>query len=125
MPRPRKPAKPSALESRVSELAATFAREVIAALRSAQLADIAALAGGLARSVARAPAAPAANGAKPKRRVVNYPKCRWPGCGKNMSPRTRPYCGEHNRRVQEELAADAAAATETTKGKGRTRRAKR
>jgi hypothetical protein len=35
--------------------------------------------------------------AKARRKASNYPKCAWPECAKNRSPRTIPYCGEHSR----------------------------
>jgi hypothetical protein len=79
----------------VQALAAAFAREVVSALRSVPLAEIAVLSH--ARPATRVVVAPTpvAAPARRKRRNSNYPKCAWAGCGKNRSPRTIPYCGEH------------------------------
>jgi hypothetical protein len=99
---PRRPR--SDLESRIETLATTFARQVMTALRSVPLAEIALLAG--ANRVVAAVVAPSAVAearvATPRRRrkISNYPKCAWAGCGKNRSPRTIPYCGEHYRAVK-------------------------
>jgi hypothetical protein len=104
MPRPR---KSSTLEAQIQTLATTFAREVVGALRTVSLSEIASLSAVLPQAVrkvraavasaaAPAPAAPA----KKKRRILNFPKCAWAGCGKNRSPRTSPYCGEHYRAVK-------------------------
>jgi hypothetical protein len=46
-----------------------------------------------------APAAPAPTGRAAmtqaqRKRAYGQP-CQWEGCTKNLSPRTRPYCGEH------------------------------
>ncbi len=116
MPRGRPRSSGSNLESRIQEFAQRFARDIIAALSSAPLSDIARLSGNGARAAAlatgtasAAAAGPGRRGAKGKRKMLNYPKCHWPGCNKNMSPRTRPWCGEHNRRVQSGEAAPAGA----------------
>jgi hypothetical protein len=42
----------------------------------------------------------AAAPARKRRKAMNYPKCAWAGCGKNRSPRTLPFCGEHFRAVK-------------------------
>jgi hypothetical protein len=98
---PRRPR--SDLESRIESLATSFARQVMTALRSVPLAEIAALAGASrVAAVVASSAVGEARVATPRRRrkISNYPKCAWAGCGKNRSPRTIPYCGEHFRAVK-------------------------
>lgn len=55
-------------------------------------------------------AAPAVPVGKKTRRALMTPEerrarygqpCAWKGCRKNLSPRTRPYCGEHAKRAAE------------------------
>ena len=123
--RRRQGATLSALEARIQNLAGQFAREIIAALRRASLEDIAELSGGSAPP--QATGARAATGGSPKKRR-NYPKCQWPGCGNNLSPRTRPWCGAHYRRVKAgekpPVVAKAAAAGAPAKGAPRAKRPK-
>jgi hypothetical protein len=88
----------SSLEAKIQQLAAAFSREVVAALRALPLSEIAEFANGVA--VVGAGKATSIGLRRRKRRVVNYPKCAWAGCGKNRSPRTIPYCGEHFRAVR-------------------------
>jgi hypothetical protein len=102
MPNPRK----SSLEAQIQTLATTFAREVVGALRNVSLSEIANLSAALPRAVRQVRAAvasavaPAPVPAKKKRKILNFPKCAWAGCGKNRSPRTAPWCGEHYRAVK-------------------------
>lgn len=94
----------SSLEARIQEQAQVFAREVVAALRSAPLSDLAVLSGAVPTIISAPQVTPGDTGLTPtgrkKRKMTNYPKCHWGSCQKNMSPRTRPYCGEHNRKVK-------------------------
>jgi hypothetical protein len=94
MPNPR---KSSSLEAQIQTLATTFAREVVGALRNVSLSEIAGLSAALPQAVRAVVAS--ATAPRPKRKY-NAPKCAWAGCGKNRSPRTYPYCGEHNRAVK-------------------------
>jgi hypothetical protein len=102
---------------------------VIGALRSAPLSDIAALSSGRPATASVSNGESAAVIGRPKRKMTNYPKCKWGGCGKNMSPRTRPYCGEHFRRVRAgenpPALVDAAAAAAAAEPKKRGRKPKR
>jgi hypothetical protein len=87
---------------------------VVAALGSVPLSEIASLSGALGRlgqNGIPAAARPAVAVVK-KRRVLNYPKCAWPGCTKNRSPRTIPYCGEHFRANRAGETPPAVAATD-------------
>jgi hypothetical protein len=89
------PRKSSSLEAQIQTLATTFAREVVGALRNVSLAEIAGLSAALPQAV-RAVVASVAR----RKRKYTAPKCAWAGCGKNRSPRTYPYCGEHARAVK-------------------------
>jgi hypothetical protein len=103
MPRPR---KSSTFEAQIQTLATTFAREVVGALRNVSLAEIASLSAAppatrtVTVTAAAAVASVSATPVKKKRKILNFPKCAWAGCGKNRSPRTTPYCGEHYRAVK-------------------------
>ena len=82
MPRGRpKSGSTHSLESRIQAQAAQFAREIIAALRSAPLSDIAALSASrsapvfaTAALIVPSPATGTTPTGRPKRRMVNYPK---------------------------------------------------
>jgi hypothetical protein len=105
MPNPR---KSSSLEARIQVLANTFAREVVGALRNVSLSEIAGLSAALPRAVRAAVVASVAAPPRAKRKYT-APKCAWAGCGKNRSPRTMPYCGEHARAVKAGQAPPAGS----------------
>jgi hypothetical protein len=98
MPRPR---KRSELENQLQVLASSFIESIITSVRAAPVSEFIALG-----TVAAVPVPAPANGAPAKpRRTINFSKCQWPGCEKNRSPRTSPYCGEHYAEARAEKAA--------------------
>jgi hypothetical protein len=112
------------LEETIAKAAGRFALEILAAVKASSLQELMALSKGGApaaekpakrgrkpgrkpgpkpKNVKKVKAAKVAKGAKPrKKRVVkNYPKCAFPGCGKNRFPRGKGYCGDHWRQWKE------------------------
>ena len=105
-------AKKTALENAIAAAAERFAGQIIDAVKGATLQELLALqAEGPISTPApkRGPGRPPKSatpplGAKPtqrkKRKPMNYPKCAFPGCGKNRFPRGKGFCGEHFNRYQ-------------------------
>ena len=87
------------LTTTIENAARAFAREIIAAVKSASLQELLALSsGGAPRRRGRPPktVGTAKANTKAKRRAkIKWPKCRRPGCKKNAWRRGKGYCGEH------------------------------
>ena len=131
------------LEKAIGEAAGAFAMEIIEAVKGATLEELIALqGGGLATPAPQKrgrkpgpkpgakrgspPGRPANVKAKPgpkpkaakaavkkKRGATNFPKCAYPGCGKNRFARGKGFCGDHWR----QWLGGKIKAAETYKGK--------
>ena len=123
------------LEQAVSEAAQAFALEVVEAVKGASLQELMALQGapkrlgrkpgpkpGTKRKKKPGPKPGAKRGpGRPKKKVAvkkvatkkrivkNYPKCAYPGCGKNRFPRGKGFCGDHWRQWKDGKIKAASA----------------
>ena len=98
------------LETAIEKAASDFALTIVKAVKGATLDELLALQTGTKPRRGRKPGSKSARrglGHPPKnatitpvkktrKKRINYPKCAFPGCGKNRYTRGRGFCGEHN-----------------------------
>jgi hypothetical protein len=94
------------IETQIEEAAASFAVQIVEAVKNATLQELMGLQGEAALAADR-PRRGRKPGQKPdvekkvdgrrNRIVKNYPKCAYPKCNKNRFPRGKGFCGEHYR----------------------------
>ena len=101
----------TSLEQRLTDLAQSFAHAIVNAVAATPLNAFS--------QVPQAALTAQASQAPQARRRYNAPKCVAKGCGKNLSPRTRPYCGEHWRAAQAKAAKSKAVKAKKPKGQAK------
>src|SRR5687768_17222710 len=101
---------PIPLEGAIAKLAEQFARDVVRALRTASLADVASL----TETQGRRTATKAGKTRTPR---LGWPKC--PVCGKNAWPRGKGYCFEHSKGATASASKRKAGRRPAKKAAGR------
>jgi hypothetical protein len=121
----------STLVAEIQKASSEFAMEIVKAIQGATFQEISALQAGTAAPKARRGRPPKAKGkpgrkpgrpakavsavkvvkapVKKKRVVKNYPKCAFPGCGKNRFVRGKGFCGKHWKLLEAGKIKDAAS----------------
>ena len=99
----------SNIENQIEEAAASFALQIIEAVKNATLQELMDLQDEAAPAAAQPrrgrkpgpkPAAEKKVDGRRNRIVKNYPKCAYPRCRRNRFPRGKGFCGEHWRAWQ-------------------------